>query len=63
MKNYLATIDNYLTVVKHIMMLMAKKCRYESAYNDLLEDYIFEDVELYEKSVDIFITLYNAYHD
>ena len=51
MKNYLATIDNYLTVVKHIMMLMAKKCRYEAAYNDLLEDDIFEDVELYEKSV------------
>jgi len=44
MKNYLGTLDNYLSVVKHALMLMAKKCRYESAYNDLLEDDIFEDV-------------------
>lgn len=43
-KSYLGTIDNYLTVVKHILMLMSKKCRYESAYNDLLEEDIFEDV-------------------
>jgi hypothetical protein len=32
-------------------MLLSKKCRYESAYNDLLEEDIFEDVELYEKSI------------
>ncbi len=50
-KSYLLTLDNYLTVVKHVLMLMAKKCRYESAYNDLLEEDIFEDVELYEKSI------------
>lgn len=65
MKNYLQTVDNYLTVVKHILMLMAKKCRYEAAYNDLelLNEDIFEDVELYEKSIDIYVTLYNSYHD
>jgi hypothetical protein len=28
MKSYLGTIDNYLAVVKHILMLMTKKCRY-----------------------------------
>jgi hypothetical protein len=41
MKNYLPIIDNYLTVIKHILALMAKKCRYETAYNDLLEEDIF----------------------
>lgn len=51
MKSYLPIVDNYLTVVKHILMLMSKKCRYESAYNDLLEEDIFEDVELYEQSI------------
>lgn len=44
-------------------MLIAKKCRYESAYNDLLEEDIFEDVELYEKAIDIYLHLYNALHD
>jgi hypothetical protein len=29
----------------------------------LLEEDIFEDVELYEQSIEIFISLYNAYHD
>ena len=51
-------IDDYLTVVKHTMMLLAKKCRYEAAYNDLLEEDLFEDVELYEKSIDIFMQLH-----
>lgn len=40
-KSYLQNLDNYLTVTKHVLMLMAKKCRYESAYNDLLEEDIF----------------------
>lgn len=51
MKSFPGNIDNYLTVIKHILMLLSKKCRYESAYNDLLEEDIFEDVELYEKSI------------
>jgi hypothetical protein len=62
-KSYLHTVDNYLTVTKHVLMLMAKKCRYESAYNDLLEEDIFEDVDLYEKSIEIYFQLYNSLHD
>lgn len=62
-KSYLPTFDNYLTVAKHVLAIIAKKCRYEAAYNDLLEEDIFEDVELHEKVIELYLAVYSALND
>lgn len=61
LRKYEPTILNYLQVTKRITDLFVEKTKYESAFNELADEQdIFDHVEMFEKSIDIYLVLFNA---
>jgi len=61
-KVYERLVNNYLQVLKHLTDIFICKCKYESAFNELVdEEEIFDSVEMYEKWADTYVFLLYAY--
>jgi hypothetical protein len=43
-----------------LLKLLVKKAEYEAAFNDLLDEDHFENVELNERSFSLYVSLFNA---
>ena len=54
------TVENCLNVMLRLLKLLVKRAEYESAFNDLLDEDHFENVELYERAFSLYVSLFNA---
>ena len=54
------TVENYLNVMLRLIRILAKKAEYEAAFNDLLDEDNFENVEVYEKSFSLYVSLFSG---
>ena len=54
------TVENYLNVMLRLILILTKKAEYEAAFNELLDEDHFENVEVYERSFSLYVSLFNA---